>query len=1040
MIPVKLTLQGLYSYREKQEIDFTRLTQAGLFGIFGSVGSGKSSILEAISFALYGESERLNNRDNRNYNMMNLKSNELLIDFEFKTHDNTGYRFVVKGKRNSKQFDDVRAFTTTAYRFDNLEWVPIDPKSIEQITGLNYKNFRRTIIIPQGKFQEFLQLNPTERTTMLKELFNLDKYELSDKVIRLESANNKLKENIDGQLKGIGEIDPVHLEYLKNEIIRLDEAINTQKQELEVHRKHEQELATLKTLVQKFNKQELEQKNLLDSSEYFTKLESEIKQFESLSLLFHSDLEQLRMVNKNLQINKGKLDQNIEQQITIKLQVNEWQTQLNKLKPEYEVREQLLQTSEELRKVLTIHKNESDISALKVRVSHGAETLQNCVSEIEDHTKKVLDKEEKLEKLRKNLPDLLALTEIKQSFLKETQLSESLNNLTEQQLAAGKALNGQLENIVAILAKAPDLSQLPIDEPEIPEFCTPQKRDKLLMEREFDKFSDHIVYLQILIEAKREEVINCEVQLKLEHFAKTLHDGKPCPLCGSLEHPYVFYRENISQELHKLKAEKEDLESQKDQLGYCLKSARELFGEIFGENDLGKARLMEMKDILKQTMDVLQFQLASGMTREKLDTELIRYEKEKKEIQLIEKEIKKYNDELKIAIENKERFTKAIHDIEKDFVGKQSTNDLLSQQIKLIKIADFEKSSDTELQQRIIQYEESYQAITMQYQHAEKESTTLTSSLNTLVGKIEVGQQNNTTYTNQLAVIRDRIEQKLVAADNLELATVEAILQKQLDTDVEKQRINGYKQQLEACRKALEDLDAEINHRIYNEEDHQQLILLITTLDTAISEMNRLKGENEKELRQLNKDAERYALLKKEYDRLALRGQDITELKNLFRSSGFVNYVSTVYLQNLCAAANDRFYQLTRQKLGLELSDDNSFQVRDYMNEGKLRSVKTLSGGQTFQASLSLALSLADSIHKIAGSSENFFFLDEGFGTLDKESLEVVFESLKALRRENRIVGVISHVEDMQQEIETFLKVVNHNEQGSIVQSSWELL
>ncbi|HZG00478.1 MAG TPA: AAA family ATPase, partial [Chitinophagales bacterium] len=80
MIPVSLTIQGLYSYREKQTIDFTRLTQSNVFGIFGKTGSGKSSILEAITFALYGEVDRIGKNDDRNYNMMNQKSNELLVD------------------------------------------------------------------------------------------------------------------------------------------------------------------------------------------------------------------------------------------------------------------------------------------------------------------------------------------------------------------------------------------------------------------------------------------------------------------------------------------------------------------------------------------------------------------------------------------------------------------------------------------------------------------------------------------------------------------------------------------------------------------------------------------------------------------------------------------------------------------------------------------------------------------------------------------------------------------------------------------------
>ncbi len=82
MIPIQLTIEGLYSYQARQTIDFENLTEAGLFGIFGTVGSGKSSILEAISFALYGETERMNSKEKRAYNIMNLKSDKSLIEFE----------------------------------------------------------------------------------------------------------------------------------------------------------------------------------------------------------------------------------------------------------------------------------------------------------------------------------------------------------------------------------------------------------------------------------------------------------------------------------------------------------------------------------------------------------------------------------------------------------------------------------------------------------------------------------------------------------------------------------------------------------------------------------------------------------------------------------------------------------------------------------------------------------------------------------------------------------------------------------------------
>ena len=208
MIPVKLTLQGLYSYQEKQVIDFTKLTAANLFGIFGTVGSGKSSILEAITFALYGETDRLNSRDSRNYNMMNLKSSELLIDFEFETgKDQTAYRAIVKGKRNSKKFEDVKTLKRSAYVKVGKEWQPIENEALETAIGLSYDNFKRTIIIPQGQFQEFLQLKDTARTQMMKELFNLGKFEFYYKVASLEAKNNAQKQNVEGQLQQLGVVD-----------------------------------------------------------------------------------------------------------------------------------------------------------------------------------------------------------------------------------------------------------------------------------------------------------------------------------------------------------------------------------------------------------------------------------------------------------------------------------------------------------------------------------------------------------------------------------------------------------------------------------------------------------------------------------------------------------------------------------------------------------------------------------------------------------------------------------------------------------------
>ena len=115
MLPLRLTIEGIYSYQERQTIDFSALTQAGLFGIFGIVGSGKSSILEAITFALYGETERLNSRDRRSYNMLNLKSNHFYLEFEFLNFEDRHFRVIREFKRSNKKFDDVKPTVVQYY-------------------------------------------------------------------------------------------------------------------------------------------------------------------------------------------------------------------------------------------------------------------------------------------------------------------------------------------------------------------------------------------------------------------------------------------------------------------------------------------------------------------------------------------------------------------------------------------------------------------------------------------------------------------------------------------------------------------------------------------------------------------------------------------------------------------------------------------------------------------------------------------------------------------------------------------------------------
>ena len=192
--------------------------------------------------------------------------------------------------------------------------------------------------------------------------------------------------------------------------------------------------------------------------------------------------------------------------------------------------------------------------------------------------------------------------------------------------------------------------------------------------------------------------------------------------------------------------------------------------------------------------------------------------------------------------------------------------------------------------------------------------------------------------------------------------------------------------------------------------------------------------ETKAEILRLEKEFESKKELLKELAQVEKRSENLKILSNLFKGAGFVQYVSSIYLSQLCDHANVRFNRMTRGQLSLHLNENNDFEIKDYLNEGKSRSVKTLSGGQAFQVSLSLALALAESVQSNAKAEKNFFFIDEGFGTQDAESINIVFETLQSLQKENRIVGIISHVEELKERIPISLQITKDEERGSLIE------
>ncbi len=1023
MIPIHLTLQGIYSYQEKQTIDFAKLTEAGIFGIFGSVGSGKSTILEAITYALYGKTDRLNIAgDNRYYNMMNLKSNELLIEFIFKTgKEDTEYLTTLKSKRNSKQFDDVKSLDRAAYKKINNQWQPIEINSLEAIIGLSYENFKRTIIIPQNKFQEFLQLGNKDRTQMMKELFNLNKYELYYKVVSIESKNNQQIQNLEGQLQQLGEINPEQITIAAEALTRLIDEIKLKSDELFIQQEKERKFNSLKELVLKAIETKKILLQLKNQEADILLMEKNIQKFEYCTLNFKNLLEAAKEITSKINRFEKEIGEDTALLDNTTQLLNGLEITYEAIKKEFNTRESFKKQADELLKIIKLQQLDKTKHELDDRITKGNKIYNETVEKIAQSKIKKNTFIAAIDESKLLYPDMAMLSEVRSWYTLKKSIT-AIQTETASELSSIQKELQEIENQKSVLWDNEYFAAIPQTVSFVEAAAALENKKQ---------------QIQLLIRDLTAETEHLSVQSKLEEYAASLEENKPCPLCGALNHPQPLNAQNVSEALMKVKDQKTSFEKAITGLDKYQKKLHEL-------NTLQQIKNEQQKKIVQKQNEISDkssnhqslFKWDAYKEESNVIDAFTKAEQLKLQIQQKEADLLEFNQKLEKEILNKDIYYQAVEEIRHQLTAAKSETSTLSGQISIFNIQEFENKSMEEIETLI-------ESLLLRY----KETGIAFETTNTLINKLRAEKSsisgrmeaNRKTLAQEIAEQKS-IEVKLtVALAKSEFDTItviEKILAQVMDIEAERKKVSVFMQSLDYSVKQHDALEKEIGDQVYDEEQHQAVLLSVGQITDDLLLKNQLQGKLNSEFNKLKTDLEKQKTLKKLWDQLQARAEDLKTLKQLFKASGFVNYISSVYLHELCHAANARFYKLTSQKLSLEVTDDNNFQVRDFMNGGKVRNVKTLSGGQTFQAALSLALALADNIQKITDSNQNFFFLDEGFGSLDPESLNIVFDTLKSLRKENRIVGVISHVKEMQQEIDAHLLIKMDEELGSKIKCS----
>lgn len=1011
MIPVKLIIEGIYSYQERQIIDFSDLTSVGLFGIFGAVGSGKSSILEAISYALYGETERLNARDKRTYNMMNLKSNRSYIEFDFYNFENRLFRATREFKRNSKNFEDVKSPSVVFYEFKNEMWIPLEHSDTEKIIGLSYTNFKRTIIIPQGQFKEFLELGETDRTRMMKEIFGLERYDLQDNVARLNKKNQSFLDQLQGKLSGFESVSEEQINLLKEQLIQEKETFAQAQKEHAKNNETFQRLKNIKAETETLNAKKTALIELKVQENAMKQLQENLNLYERTHRAFFQLLNDLEKV-QNEQKNKSTETKNQQEKLRdLELKLTSLEQNITEIKPQFDVLEQKKSEERDLLLIANILKFSNEIAVLKERTKNGLAKVE----EVEAQEKLLID----------NINVLITKNEELNTKRIDSQLLMEVGDWFNQAENLQKQSINQLEKISE---KEKDIASI--------------DKEILTLHHDFDSMetllkttSERIENQRKALDEKRKQL---ELQQQIAHYAHALHHGEACPLCGALEHPNIVETADVSSDLanvlEKLKQlDFETLEIQKLQRNWEQLSTKKQF-------------LIEQLQAEKQSFSELQSQINAH--KQQFDWDIFDAENptdfEAKRIQSVETEqaieannkmISDLRNQLEKERANIENYRKHLEKFRLEETQKEAEIASNKTHIQLLHFEDFQQKSEQEvmelhknLSENNQQIQQKYQAIINEIQVLSPQIASQKTLVATLLQRIEELKKDTETYQQQL---QNRLQEERLH----DVETVQKILQKPYDLQAERERIQSFKVQLGTLQSEIQHLEDKLQGVVFDENIFEETRLLLIQSEEHLKNSTEKIAQTNAEITRLANDFEQKKALLKEREQLEKRAENLKTLKKMFDKAGFVQYVASVYLRQLCDYANVRFHRMTRNQLSLQLNERNDFEIVDYLNEGRSRSVKTLSGGQSFQASLSLALALAESVQTNAKASKNFFFIDEGFGTQDAEAVNIVFETLQSLQKENRIVGIISHVEELKDRIPKALTITKDEEKGSLVSS-----
>lgn len=1031
MVPLHLSIQGLYSYQDRQEVDFSRLTEAGLFGIFGSVGSGKTTILEAMSLCIYGRTERFNQRgDDRYYNMLNLKEDEANVGFTFLAGgDSKKFRAEVKLRRNRRKFEDVGLIHHLFYQIQETgDPLPVSHETVLTAVGVSYENFKRTLVIPQGQFREFLELPPRERTEMMKELFGLQRFDRAARVSDLAVENRTRLTGIEGSLSQLTEATEEELKALELRSTELAREIGQWTLRHDEHRKALQELETLKSQSEALVVIRDQFNTLLQEGAGDASMLQRIARYEQhrdrYSVLLR-DLDRLAASVREKEQAHDLLLTAREQRMT---ELVGAKAELEFATNGRQEAEALQTRADELEKMSDIHQLARDIDSLRERIRTEQARVGSGQSKIEEEHRSIAQLEAEVMGHQASILADDRCFSLRFFYKEQVRLQGVVAENEQLRMSRVQDLDGHRQQLLSLRDRLPIplASRLP---------------DALTEEAVEDASISAIAEVQGSKESIRGQLTRIAVQAGLRQYADGLVEGEPCILCGATHHP------NPLQSAHPHDEER-DLQNGLRDLDNAEHSLRNHADRIKGQlKAIAQAErgMTEADDALRASVQTLTAH-RQGLNdtvfgpddRQAFESADAASSLAKRHVGQAQESIGQHRKNIETWGRALEGLKKTVQDEQLKLAGLEGRYAMAVQSIRQLDLQTYLAMDVKDVQSERIEILTVIENALKRHESAVGLTGRLEREIGELGARIAQSSENLEGLRNEETNHRKELDTRLLA-DGLSDEEVREQLGWNPDIPGLRKAIDDRRQMTDTVRGRMQVLEQQVAGRNYDAVLHREAQEAFAESDGRVRSLTEARGAADEAIRVMSANIDTRRTLEEDHRLLTIRARDIATLQDMFRGNGFVQFVSQRYLENVVALANRRFRRMVRDKFSIELSEGGEFLVRDYLNGGRTRLLKSLSGGQTFQAALCLALALSENIQHTAGAEQHFFFMDEGFGSLDSENLETVFATLRSLQQERKAVGVISHVAELQQGMDIYLRIEQDPESGTRVSCSWDL-